>query len=172
MTTEKIAVVAPMPSVSAATAAMVKPGLRSSVRERMLQVFVNLGSPDHFRYDDAAFHDECDFLQDADVRQRVAGNRDDVGEVAGLQRADLPLPAEQLGAVQRAGLKRGQRRHAVLHHQRELAGLRAVGKRPDVGAHRDGNAGGELLREIRGVEFLQLARRARPGSGVAACSMK
>ena len=118
--------------------------------------------------DHAAFHHERDLLQYADVRERVSRHCDDVGEIARLQRADLSLPAEQLRAVQRAGLDRGERRHPVLHHEREFAGLRAVRKRSYVGAHGDGNTGRELFRQFVRVHFLQFRDSARLASGVAA----
>ncbi len=44
--------------------------------------------------DSAALHNERNFLQHTYVRERVAGNGNDVGEIAGLESADLILPAE------------------------------------------------------------------------------
>jgi hypothetical protein len=43
--------------------------------------------------DDAVFHYEGHFLKGRDVLERVAGDGDDVGVIARLQRADLILPA-------------------------------------------------------------------------------
>src|SRR5579862_5120144 len=129
--TEKIAVVAPMPSVSAATAAIVKPGLRRSVRRacfRSRRIW-DTGSLSVYH---AAFHHEGYSLQDVNVRQRVAGNCDDVGEVSGLERADLAFPAEQFGAIQSPGLQRGEWRHGVVHQQRGLTRVRAVGEGADI----------------------------------------
>src|SRR5216683_3603513 len=37
----------------------------------------------------AALHDEGDRLEDADVRQRIAAHRDQIGVAAGLQGADV-----------------------------------------------------------------------------------
>jgi hypothetical protein len=48
-----------------------------------------------------------------------------------------------------AGLQGRQRRHAVLHHQHELARLRAVRERSHVRAHRHRHARRELLAEFR-----------------------
>ena len=50
-----------------------------------------------------ALHDERHFPQNADVGQRVAGHGDDIGQVTCLERANLPLPTKQPGAVERAG---------------------------------------------------------------------
>ena len=82
-------------------------------------------------------------------------------EIAGLERADLILPAEQFCAVHGAGLDGRQRRHSVFHHQHEFAGLRAVREWADVGAHGDGHAGGELPFEFAGVKVEQLVVRVR-----------
>ena len=71
-------------------------------------------------------------MYDGDVLEWVAGDGDDVRVVAGLQRADLILPAQQFCAVQRSGLERGQRRHTEFHHQHKFTGLRAMRKRADV----------------------------------------
>ena len=42
---------------------------------------------------DAALHHKADVLDGGDVVEGVAGDGDDVGEVAGLELADLALPA-------------------------------------------------------------------------------
>src|SRR6202034_437203 len=94
---------------------------------------------------------------DADVCERVSRDGDDIGEITGLQRADLPLPAEYLCAVDRAGLKSREWRHAVLDHELEFTGLRAVREGTNVGTHGDGDAGGKLLREILRVYFQPVA---------------
>ena len=47
-----------------------------------------------FAVDDAVFHDEGYFLQCGDVVEGIAGDGDDVGEVAGLERADLVFPLQ------------------------------------------------------------------------------
>src|SRR5580704_28237 len=136
LTTEKIAVVAPMPSASAATAAMVNPGLRTSARKACFNSFkiCCICSPARhlFPNDDAAFHHERDFLQDADVGQWVAGNRDNVGQVAVLECANLAFPAKELRCVDGAGLNGCQRRQSVLHHEREFTRLRAMRERTHV----------------------------------------
>ena len=54
--------------------------------------------------DYAALHHERDVLEHADVVEWIAGHGDDVGIVAGLERAELVLPVEQPGAVEQIGL--------------------------------------------------------------------
>ena len=102
----------------------------------------------------------------------IAWNRDDVGPIAGLQRADLILPAEQLRAVEQAGLERGQRRHAVLHHQHELARLRAVGERADIRSDGHRHAGRKLLVKLLARESRAICCSCAACAGEAACSAK
>jgi len=68
-------------------------------------------------------------FENADVVERRAGNRDDVGVIAGLQRADLTLPSEQLCAVQQIRLEHGEGLHSVLHHQHEFPRLGSMSER-------------------------------------------
>ena len=107
--------------------------------------------------DGTVFHYERDFLQGGNVVERIAGHSDYIGGVAWLQHTNFILPAQQLGAVDGAGLDGSQRRHSVFHHQDEFAGLRTVREWADVGAHCDGNARSELPFEFAGVEFQKLA---------------
>jgi len=44
--------------------------------------------------DDAVFHYEGNFLQRGNVVEWISGDGDDIGEVTGLERADLILPGE------------------------------------------------------------------------------
>ena len=99
----------------------------------------------------AVFHDEGDALEGADIGERVALHGDHVGVEAGLELADGVGPVEQLGAVDEVGVEGFGGGHAVLDHQFELTGLGSVGEGADVGADREGNAGGELLFELGGV---------------------
>ena len=48
----------------------------------------------------ATLHDKAYACDRADVLGRIAGHGDDVGKVAGLELANLPLPSQQFGAVQ------------------------------------------------------------------------
>src|SRR5581483_7504787 len=95
-----------------------------------------------FAVNRAAFHYESDLREDRDFLQRIARNRDDVGEITGLQRTDLALPSQQLCAMEEIGLQHRKRGHPILHHQDELPRLSAVRKRAHVGSncHRDSAA--------------------------------
>jgi len=57
--------------------------------------------------DCAALHYETDFLQNAYVRERVAGNGNNVGKIAWFKGADLILPTEKLGSIEEAALQNG-----------------------------------------------------------------
>ena len=50
-------------------------------------------------YDYAVLHHKAHVLDGGDVVERIAGDGDDVGEVAGLELADLAFPAEQLARL-------------------------------------------------------------------------
>jgi hypothetical protein len=60
-------------------------------QNRSLTVAAPTGTP--------PFITKSTFCQRADIFERIAGDRDDVGQVARLERADPPFPAEQLRAV-------------------------------------------------------------------------
>src|SRR6266436_8734503 len=104
--------------------------------------------------DCAAFHHEADLFENADVGKRIAGNSNDICEIAGFESADLILPSEEFRAVEEAGLKGGKRGHSVFNHEVKFAGLRTVGKGTDVGANCHWDTGGELLAKFLGVEVL------------------
>src|SRR5580693_2967534 len=74
-----------------------------------------------FFVDDAALHYEAYFCCYADVLERIAGDGDDVREVALFQSADLILPAEDFCAVEHICLQHGERLHSVLRHEDEFA---------------------------------------------------
>jgi hypothetical protein len=57
----------------------------------------------------SALHHEADVLQRCNVLERIAGDRNHVGEISRLQRSDLAIPAEQLCTVQQIGLQNCQR---------------------------------------------------------------
>ena len=117
--------------------------------------------------DPAGFHHEADLLQDAYVGEGVAGNSNDICEIAWLESADLILPTEKFRAVEEIGLKSGERRHAIFNHEAKFAGLRAVREWTDIGAYSHGYASGELLAKFLGVEVLHavfaFALRGRGG---------
>jgi hypothetical protein len=86
-----------------------------------------------------------------DVGERVAVDGNNVRIKTRLELSDGFGPVEKFCAVDQVGAQDICRRHAVLHHELELAGLGAVRERADIGAEREGNAGGELLFELGGV---------------------
>src|SRR5438445_3314174 len=53
----------------------------------------------------SALHHKINMPQSADIIQRVAGNSDDICQVAGFKRADLSFPVEQLCAIEQIGLQ-------------------------------------------------------------------
>src|SRR4029453_12805861 len=87
--------------------------------------------------DHAVLHHEADALGHADVLARVAGHRDDVGEEAGLDLAELVLHADELRAHHRRPVERPQRRHPALDHRDQLAPVLAVREARQVTAARD-----------------------------------
>ena len=59
----------------------------------------------------SAFHNKGNFLNHADVLQRIFRNGDDIGEKASLQFTNLSLPSKQFCAIE---LQDRQGCHAVL----------------------------------------------------------
>ena len=82
-------------------------------------------------------HDELDLLEHRHVGQRIAGDRDDVGALARLDRPDFARQAEEVGGVDRRRLQRLDRRHAKFDHQLEFVGVAAVLGDARVGAEGD-----------------------------------
>jgi hypothetical protein len=93
----------------------------------------------------AAFHDKTYVLEGGDVVEGVAGDGDDVGQVAGLELAYLAFSGEQPCAFNHVGLEDGERLHAVADHQLHLDDLGAVREWADVRADGEGDAGGDVL---------------------------
>ena len=87
-------------------------------------------------------------MGDADVVERIPGHRDYVGEISGLQLADLPLPHKNFSAFQHVRLQYGERLHSVTHHKHQFARLRTVGERPNVGTDGQRNTRSNLLFEL------------------------
>ena len=103
--------------------------------------------------DFAVFHYEGDVLDGVDFIERVVGCGYDVGVFAGLDTAENFRFAEQVGGAARRGLDRLHRRHAVLHHKRELIDAAVVGADASVGAERKFHAGVERLGEIAAMRL-------------------
>src|SRR5690242_15723284 len=77
----------------------------------------------------AALHHEFHPLQFGDIRQRIARDGDEIGELAFLHRANLVLPAEGLGVYHRAALDGARGAHAgMLHEHFKFERLGAVGE--------------------------------------------
>ena len=89
----------------------------------------------------AGLHDEADVARDGDVLARIARHRDEVGEVARRDPAEVVLAANQRGAVDRRGAQRVHRRQPARHDRGEFLRSFAVGDCGGVGAAADPYAG-------------------------------
>ncbi len=86
-------------------------------------------------------------LEALEVRQRVPGDGDDVGDLPGASeptRSSQPMSSAADRVADADGL---HRRHAVADHVGELAGDEPVGVDPAVGTVRDPDPGGDRLPE-------------------------
>ena len=88
-------------------------------------------------YNFAALHYELHLFQRGDIFQRVAIDGDEVGLLAGFERADLGGPSQQVGRVDGGGLDGLQRRHAEADVDSELVGVEAVRIDGSVGSKRN-----------------------------------
>ncbi len=73
--------------------------------------------------DDAVLHHERDVAYGRDVARRVAVDRHEVGEEAGLHGADPVGDVEELRVARRRRADDRERRHAVVDEQLHLAGV-------------------------------------------------
>src|SRR5262245_55895077 len=82
----------------------------------------------HLAADDlSTFHHESDSLQFGDVRDRIAGDRNQIRKFPLVDRADLILPAHHLGIDDRTALNRPRRRQAAVPDEHlEVERLRPV----------------------------------------------
>jgi hypothetical protein len=94
--------------------------------------------------DDAVLHDEIDLLEQRNIRERIAGYRDDVGIFAGLNRADPVFPAEQGGSLDGCPLRQSPGPPAPFGRPRP-AGVRSAGR----GRHQPPRPGRTQLGWIR-----------------------
>ena len=76
--------------------------------------------------DDAFFHDEEDVFDGADVLGWVAGDGDDVGELADFEGAGAVGDAEESGVGRRASLQRVDRFHSEVGHLVKFFSVAAV----------------------------------------------
>ena len=102
-----------------------------------------------------------------DVLERIAGNRDQVAELAGRDGAELLAAPERGGRVDGRGADRPERRHAVAHHVLELARVVAVRIDAGIGAEADAHAGAHRLLEIFALDVGGLAVLAQDLLGPA-----
>src|SRR2546426_10629993 len=93
----------------------------------------------------AADHDVDDALQLGDVLERVALDRDDVGELAGLEGSDPVVPAQRLRGDAGPGLDRLHRRHAGVQQGGELVRVQLGREAAEVRADADLHAGLDRL---------------------------
>src|SRR3984957_11786395 len=84
--------------------------------------------------DVALFHDEADILEQFDVGQRVAANRDQIRQLAALDRPQLVRDSQQVGIGDGGGLNGLHRRHPIVHHESELAAGLSERRNPAVAA--------------------------------------
>src|SRR2546426_4379171 len=89
----------------------------------------------------ASDHDVDDTLELRDVLERVALDRDEVGELAGLEGADPIVPAQRLRGDARPGLDRLHRRHAGVDQGGELVRVQLGREAAEVRADADLHAG-------------------------------
>ncbi len=118
--------------------------------------------PDDF----AALHHEADALKLGDVGQRVGGDGDEVGVLAGGEGADTVLPSQGLGVHCRRGLESARRSHAgALDEGFEVEGLGSVGVGGaiDAAAHHDFQTRGGCG---HGYGFFEYRNDAKPAAGV------
>jgi hypothetical protein len=80
----------------------------------------------------AALYNEFDLAQDGDVRQRIALDGDEVGELAGFDRADVVLLLEKFGGGCGGSADGFERSEAALSEGDELFGVFALAFGADV----------------------------------------
>ena len=108
---------------------------------------------------DAAFlHHHQDIflvLEHADVFQRIALDRDDVGELAGFDRAQIAVQFDRARRVARGGQDRFHVGHAEFGVNLHLAGIGThLGIKTHVSAKRDIDAG--LMHFLESLEAVRL----------------
>src|SRR5262245_37957728 len=93
----------------------------------------------------SALHDEGHARHLGDIRERIARNGDNVGELALLDGADVGRPSDEIRGDRRGRAQRLHRCHPPLHQIGELILLRAVRERPGAAAERQHAAGRQRL---------------------------
>src|SRR4029077_11098686 len=101
------------------------------------------------RHHFSTLHYELHPLKRRDIFQRVAFDRDQVGPLARLERADLARPTEQVSPVDGCCLNRLQRAHPEPHIDRELVRVQAMRINRRIGS--EGNLYSRRERLLEGV---------------------
>ena len=115
----------------------------------------------------AAFDDDLHVLQQCDVVERVAGNRDQVTEAAGGERANIASHVHVFGGYRRRRLDSVHRRHAAANHDLELAAVVSVRRDAGIGAVENRHAGGICFLEDDALCLCSLVILAHEFLGIA-----
>src|SRR3984957_19238926 len=114
----------PIPAVEPVTSAIFFANLRSMRKSPMCEA--QMRSSDCIDRSRVQFvnhpilHHEADALHETDVVDRIAGHRDDVGDLARRDAAQILVVPQQLRGADGRRLNGEHRRHAGSHHQLEL----------------------------------------------------
>src|SRR5260370_2483646 len=118
-----------------------------------------------------ALHHELDGFEDTHVGSGITADSNQIGVAAGLQRADLVRPAEQVRGVDGGGLDGLDRLHAPFDHLGKLSGIVAVGIDAGVGGKghfRAGLIGVAKVFTLEAADLLFLFDGLRQHSGLGA----
>src|SRR5712691_130405 len=102
------------------------------------------------------FHHKFHVFEMPDVFERIARDRDNVGILPRLQGAEEIGLTEEIGGIAGGGLNGLHRCHAVLHHERKLAGVDAMWANARVRAERHLHASANGLRKIAALDLTQV----------------
>src|SRR5882672_1690346 len=96
----------------------------------------------------SALHDEFEGFEDARVGERVAAEGDEIGVVAGFERANLVSQAKEISSIDGGGLDGVERLHAPFDHLAKLSRVVAVWVDAGIRAERHLRAGLKGVAEI------------------------
>src|SRR6267378_7089106 len=102
-------------------------------------------------------HDKLHVFQHPNVFERIPRNRDDVRVFPGLEGSEQIRLAQQIRSAARGGLNGLHRRHAVLHHERKLAGVDSMRANARIRSERHLHSRAHGLREIAPLNLAQVA---------------
>ena len=101
----------------------------------------------------AAFDDDVDALENADVPQRIGANRHEIAVATGQQRADAVIPAHVARCGTGRRFDRLHRRHATFDHDAKLPCVEPMRIHAGVGGKDDGHAKLHGTREGAALRF-------------------